>query len=308
MLTLLRTFSLSCWGCARSFLCPSSPVPLSWCVSTVQELSIGSCCEFRVENAPEVWEQSSLHCFPICCQVKYELSIGRHKYYLLCTSPRWPCCVFSVRCYGQSLSLRLNPQRSSAPELWSASRSHCCIVSAYPPSADPTGDVLWGKVYYNWWAENVAIYLCPSWHKICRANLVKHSSDLHGAAVSLGLKGARFALISVQAWGNVLQMSCKMNNSQWLSVMQLVLQVSHGNSEFSHTLIVNTLTLCRAPGVGRAWKRPVRVSFLLAGIPLIKPGYARAGIKDLRCLIGFIQGLYKDLDALKTRVLAFIHE
>lgn len=90
--------------------------------------------------------------------------------------------------------------------------------------------------------------------------------------------------------------------------MQLVLQVSHGNSEFSHTLIVNTLMLCRAPGAGRAWKRPVPVPFLLAGIPLIKPGCARAGIKDLKRLSGFIQGLCKGLYALKTKVFALIYE
>lgn len=152
----------------------------------------------------------------------------------------------------------------------------------------------------------MGIYLCPSWHKICRANLVKHSSDLHGAAQSFGLKGARFTQISVQAWGNVLRVSCKMNNSQRLSEMQLILQVSHGNSEFNHTLLVNTLMLCRAPGAGRAWKRPMHVPFLLAGIPPIKPGCVRAGIKGLKRLTGFMQGLCKGLDALKTRAFAFL--
>lgn len=180
------------------------------------------------------------------------------------------------------------------------------VGSAYPPSADPSGDALWGKVYYSWWVTNVAIYLCPSWHKICRANLVRRSSDLHGAALSFGLKHARSTLISVQAQGNVLQVSYKMNNSQRLSQMQLILQVSHGNFEFSHTLLVNTLMLCRALGAGRAWKGPVHVPFLLAGIPLIKPGCARAGIKALRHPTGFMQGLCKGLDALKTRAFAFI--
>lgn len=149
----------------------------------------------------------------------------------------------------------------------------------------------------------MAIYLCPSWHKICRANLVRHSSDLHGAAVSFGLKCARFTMISMQDWGNV---SYKMNNSQRLSKMQLILRVSHGNFEFSHTLLVNTLMLCRALGADRAWKRPVQVPFLLAGIALIKPGCARAGIKALRRPTGFMQGLCKGLDALKTRAFAFI--
>lgn len=118
--------------------------------------------------------------------------------------------------------------------------------------------------------------------------------------------GAMVALISVRTWGNVLQVSCKVNNSQGLSEMQLILQVFRGNFEFSHTLLVKILMLRRAPGAGRAWKRPVHVPFLLAGIPLIKPGGARAGIKDLRRLTGFTQGLCKGLGALKTRVFAFI--
>lgn len=138
------------------------------------------------------------------------------------------------------------------------------------------------------------------------ANLVKHSSDLHGASVSFGLKGAGFALISVPAWGNVLQVSCEMGNSQGLREMQLMLQVSHGNLEFSCTPLVNTLMLCRALGAGRAWKRPVHVPFLLADVPLIKPGCVRAGIKGLKGLAGSIQGLCKGLDALKTRAFAFI--
>lgn len=183
-------------------VCPASPVPVSWCVSTVQDLSIGSCCEFRVGDAPDMWKQPSLF---VCCQIKHELSIGGHKCYLLCSSPCWPCCVSSGRCYGQSLSLRLNSQPSAAPELWSSQRSHYCIGSAYPSSTDSAGDALWGNVYYSWWARNVVIYLYPSWLKICMANLVKHSSGLHCAAVAFGLW---VQWLPWSVWGPG-EMSCK---------------------------------------------------------------------------------------------------
>lgn len=68
-------------------------------VSTVQDLScsIGRCCEFRVDNAADEREQPSLHCFAICCQIKDELSIGRHKCHLFCSSSSdIDLAVFSV--------------------------------------------------------------------------------------------------------------------------------------------------------------------------------------------------------------------
>lgn len=45
------------------------------------------------------------------------------------------------------------------------------------------------------------------------------------------------------------------------------------------------------------------VPFLLAWKHVVKPSYTKTGIKGLELITGFIQGL----DAMKTRVFAFIH-
>lgn len=155
----------------------------------------------------------------------------------------------------------------------------------------------------------------PVLDKICLASLVKCSSDLHCPAVAFGLRVHELPSSACTLGEMSCECPIKGKILKGLAKCSRDLESPDVNFEFSLILLVNTLALRRAPGAGRKSleKRQalprrlpcVLLSFLL-GILLVKPSCARTGIKGLKRLTGFIQVLCEGLDAMKTRVFAFI--
>lgn len=76
----------------------------------------------------------------------------------------------------------------------------------YPSSADPAGDVIRGIVYYiageleRWWSSACARY---GQNSFGQSGKIQLRSSL--SSCGFWLKGVWIALVSVHAWGHVLQ-------------------------------------------------------------------------------------------------------